>query len=80
MTSEKLIPVHAEVCKIKDVANVELDEGLTFEANGQKWEVCYREVSELFEGEPPFILFKNGTPIFSFTQPESITTFFNPSK
>ena len=68
MTAEQLIPVHLEVCKLAGVTNIELGETLTFEKNGHKWTV-------FFYKEPPFVLVKDGRPIYGFYNPESINEF-----
>lgn len=71
MTEERLIPVHAEVCKLEGATNIELGESLTFEKNGHSWAVYWSEALGTFA------LHKDAQLIRAFFKPEGIKEFFS---
>lgn len=74
--AQELLPVHSAVLQAGGQAIEILSDEIRFEAIGHLWAVVAIGPGASY----PYILFKDGHRILSFSNPESITNFFNGIK
>jgi len=71
-TTQELLPVHSAVLQIGGRDIEVLNDEIRFDKNGCGWTVVAVGPGATY----PYILFKDGHRILSFTQIESLTNFF----